>query len=131
MASNTNYHDRSPSSDSPTPALSPGTDLYIHSWKLAIVIGSLCLGIFLYGLDINIIGVAIPSITTEFGSLDTVAWYGSAYLLTVTAFQPGFGTLYKYFNAKFVYIGSLLTFEGLQCYQPDVRQKLILSQWAR
>ncbi|KAI1205122.1 major facilitator superfamily domain-containing protein [Annulohypoxylon truncatum] len=87
------------------------TSGYLSSWRLATVIGSLCLGIFLFGLDINIIGVAIPHITTEFKSLYDVAWYGSAYMLTITAFQPLFGNLYKYFNAKIVYLISLFTFE--------------------
>lgn len=85
---------------------------YLRSWKLAIVITTLSLGIFLFGLDVNIIGVAIPEITTQFGSLDKVAWYGSAYLLTVTAFQPGFGSLYRYFNAKVIYLVSLCLFES-------------------
>jgi MFS family permease len=86
--------------------------VYLRSWRLAIVVGSLFLGIFLFGLDVTIIGVAIPKITTEFGSLNKVAWYGSAYLLTVTAFQPSFGNLYRYFNAKVVYLVSLVVFEG-------------------
>ncbi|KAI1363649.1 MFS general substrate transporter [Xylaria arbuscula] len=85
--------------------------VHLQSWRLAVVIGSLCLGIFLLGLDQNIIGVAIPRITTEFRALDDIAWYGSAYLLTITAFQPFFGNLYKYFNAKVVYVVSLLIFE--------------------
>ncbi|OTA54020.1 MFS multidrug transporter-like protein, partial [Hypoxylon sp. EC38] len=83
----------------------------LASWRLATVIGSLCLGVFLFGLDVNIIAVAIPPITTEFRSLQDVAWYGSAYMLTLTAFQPLFGNLYKYFNAKVVYITSLAVFE--------------------
>ncbi|KAI0514350.1 MFS general substrate transporter [Xylaria bambusicola] len=85
--------------------------VHLQSWRLAVVIGSLCLGIFLLGLDQNIIGVAIPRITTEFRALDDIAWYGSAYLLTITAFQPFFGNLYKHFNAKVVYVVSLLIFE--------------------
>ncbi|RYC61641.1 hypothetical protein CHU98_g4575 [Xylaria longipes] len=84
----------------------------LESWRLGIVITSLCLGIFLLGLDQNIIGVAIPRITTDFRSLNDIAWYGSAYLLTITAFQPFFGNLYKYFNAKLVYLVSLILFEG-------------------
>ncbi|KJZ78260.1 hypothetical protein HIM_02298 [Hirsutella minnesotensis 3608] len=56
-------------------------------------------------------GTAIPRITTDFGSLSAIAWYGASYLLVVTAFQPFFGNLYKFFNAKFVYIISLLIFE--------------------
>jgi hypothetical protein len=85
--------------------------LFLHSWRLAAVIGSLCLGIFLLALDMNIIAVAIPRITSDFHSLDDVAWYGSAYLLTVTAFQPLFGNLYKYFDPKIVYMGSIALFE--------------------
>ncbi|KAK2593319.1 hypothetical protein QQS21_008962 [Conoideocrella luteorostrata] len=65
------------------------------AWKLPIVIVSLCLAIFLLGLDMNIIGVAVPHITTDFRSLSDIAWYGSAYLLTITAFQPFFGNLYN------------------------------------
>jgi MFS family permease len=91
---------------------SPVAATSVTSWKLAVVIGSLCLGILLFGLDVNILGTAIPQITTDFRSLRDVAWYGSAYLLTVTAFQPLFGNLYKFFNAKLVYLASLLVFEG-------------------
>ncbi|PSR77158.1 major facilitator superfamily domain-containing protein [Coniella lustricola] len=83
----------------------------LTSWRLAVVIGSLCLGIFLFGLDTNIIGTAIPRITTEFHSLGDVSWYGSAYLLAVTVIQPLFGNFYKFFNVKKVYLISLLIFE--------------------
>lgn len=84
----------------------------LHAWRLILVIGTLYLGAFLYGLDANIIGTAIPSISTDLHSLPDVAWYGAAYLLTVTAFQPFFGNLYKLFNAKMVYLVSLFIFEG-------------------
>lgn len=76
-----------------------------------MVIGSICLGIFLHSLDMNIIGVAIPQITTQFNSLDHIVWYGSSYHLTVTAFQPLFGNFYKYFNAKIIYFISITIFE--------------------
>ncbi|KID97562.1 MFS multidrug transporter, partial [Metarhizium majus ARSEF 297] len=90
---------------------SNAADGHLHSWRLVIVIGTLCLGAFLYGLDANIIGAAIPRNTTDFKSLPAVAWYGASYLLTVTAFQPLFGNLYKFFNAKIVYLASLFIFE--------------------
>ncbi|RDL38405.1 Uncharacterized protein BP5553_02745 [Venustampulla echinocandica] len=93
-------------------AISSATsDLYLHGWKLGIVITSLTLGIFLIALDTTIIGVAIPKITSEFKNLNDIAWFGSAYLLTVTAFQPSFGTLYRFFNVKIVYIVSIVVFE--------------------
>ncbi|KAI0843826.1 major facilitator superfamily domain-containing protein [Daldinia vernicosa] len=83
----------------------------LQSTRLFAIIGGLCLGTFLFGLDLNIIGVAIPPITTEFRSLADVAWYGSAYMLTLTAFQPLFGNLNKFFNPKVVYMISLSIFE--------------------
>ncbi|KAF3055559.1 putative HC-toxin efflux carrier TOXA [Daldinia childiae] len=92
-------HDNSPSLPS------------LPSTRLFAIIGGLCLGTFLFGLDLNIIGVAIPPITTEFRSLADVAWYGSAYMLTLTAFQPLFGNLNKFFNPKVVYMISLSIFE--------------------
>lgn len=103
-------------------ALSPSKEGQLTSWRLIAVIGSLYLGVFLFGLDVTIVSVAIPHITTEFESLPDVAWYGSAYMLTLTAFQPLFGNLYKYFNAKIVYVTSLAVFEGTwTSYHPKVR----------
>lgn len=58
------------------------------------------------------IAVAVPRITTDFKALDDVGWYGSIYLLTLTALQPSFGKVYKKFHAKWTYLGSILIFEG-------------------
>ena len=92
--------------------ISTASDAHLQSWKLAVVISSLCLGTFLVALDMNIIGVAVPKITSEFDSLEDIAWYGEVYPLTVTAFQPFFGNLYKFFNTKVVYMSSIVLFEG-------------------
>ncbi|KAL8733781.1 MAG: hypothetical protein Q9181_003463 [Wetmoreana brouardii] len=85
---------------------------YLAGWHLAVVTVSLCLGTSLIALDINIIGVAVPKIAAVFSSLDDIAWYGSAYLLTVTAFQPVTGFCYKYFKVRATYLASILIFEG-------------------
>ncbi|QSZ36725.1 hypothetical protein DSL72_006608 [Monilinia vaccinii-corymbosi] len=92
----------------PAPAT---TSHYLYGWRLGIVVTSLTLGILLIALDTTIIGVAIPKISSDFRSLDDIAWFGSAYLLTVTAFQPSFGALYKFFNAKYVYLVAIVIFE--------------------
>ena len=84
---------------------------YLVGWRLGVVILSLTFGLFLVALDTTIIGVATPKITTEFRSLNDIGWYGSAYLLAVTAFQPTFGSFYKHFNLKVVYLSSILIFE--------------------
>ncbi|KAM4054661.1 major facilitator superfamily protein [Hirsutella rhossiliensis] len=40
-----------------------------------------------------------------------VAWYGTAYLLFITALQPVYGSVYKYFSTDVVYRLSILIFE--------------------
>lgn len=77
-----------------------------------MVITSLYLGTFVMALDTNIIGVAVPKISAEFQALEDVAWYGSAYLLTVTAFQPAFGVMYKFFSVEGTYRVCIVVFEG-------------------
>ena len=96
------------------PGHSSDSKEYPTGWKLFIVIVSLCLGTLLVAIDNTILAVAIPTITSTFGSLSDVGWYGSAYLLTVTALQPTFGNLYKYFHVKVTYLASIIIFEGKQ-----------------
>ncbi|KAL9126067.1 MAG: hypothetical protein Q9217_004825 [Psora testacea] len=79
--------------------------------KLAIIIASLCLSVFLMALDNTIIATAIPKITDHFKALDDVGWYGSAYLLTTCAFQLLFGKLYTFFSIKWVYLAAIFIFE--------------------
>lgn len=87
---------------------------YPTGWKLFVIITSLCFGTLLVAIDNTILAVAIPTITSTYESLSDVGWYGSAYLLTVTALQPTFGNLYKYFHVKVTYLASILIFEGKQ-----------------
>jgi hypothetical protein len=98
---------KDPVSPYPNQTQSPQT-----KWSLTIITISLALGTFLVALDTMIIGIAVPSITSEFKSLDAIAWYGSAYLLTTTALQPSFGKLYTQYNAKTIYLCCVAVFEG-------------------
>jgi hypothetical protein len=93
----------------------------LEGWKLGIVIAALFWGSFLIALDTSILNVAIPRISTDFQAFDDVLWYGAAYLLTVTAFQPVFGSLYKFFDTTIVYRVSILVFEGM--LQVDVEDR--------
>lgn len=87
-------------------------DRYPRGWRLAIIITSLALGTLLLAIDATILAVAIPRITTVFNSLNDVGWYGSAYLLTITALQPIWGNIYKYFNVKVTYLTAIIIFES-------------------
>jgi MFS family permease len=87
------------------------SERYITGWRLGVIITSLFFGTFLLALDTTIVNVAIPKITTDFRALDDVAWYGSAYLVTLTALQPVYGSMYKFFDASVVYRISIVIFE--------------------
>ncbi|KAL9109925.1 MAG: hypothetical protein Q9227_005448 [Pyrenula ochraceoflavens] len=62
-------------------------------------------------LDISIIATAVPKITHDFNSLADVGWYGSAFFLTLAAFQSIWGKAYKYFSLRGVFVASIFVFE--------------------
>ncbi|KAI0840307.1 putative MFS aflatoxin efflux pump [Hypoxylon sp. FL0890] len=80
--------------------------------KLALVILSVFVSMFLVALDRLIISTAIPAITDEFHSLPDVGWYGSAYLLTTCAFQLLFGKVYTFFPVRTTYLATIFLFEA-------------------
>jgi MFS family permease len=88
------------------------TTIGIPKWRQVMIIFSLCVGTLLVAIDTTIIAVAVPRIASDFGVLGDVGWYGSAYLLTVTAFQPAFGSIYRDFDPKRTYLTSIVLFEG-------------------
>lgn len=79
--------------------------------RLALVLSSVYISLFLVSLDRLIVTTAIPAITNEFDSLPDVGWYGAAYLLTSCAFQLLFGKLYSFYPIRAVYAISVLLFE--------------------
>ncbi|KAL4750022.1 hypothetical protein BDW72DRAFT_176708 [Aspergillus terricola var. indicus] len=86
-------------------------DDYPHGARLAIIVLSLMLGMFLVALDNTILGTAIPKITDEFHDLNKVSWYGSAYFMTFGGFQSTWGKVFKYFPVKIWFIVAMAVFE--------------------
>lgn len=86
---------------------------YPTKGRRAVILVCLILGTFLVAVDTTIISVAIPRISTDFNALDSVGWYGSAYLMTLTAFQPTMGKVYKMFSPKTAYLACIALFEGM------------------
>jgi MFS family permease len=84
---------------------------YPTGMKLILIIVSLCMAVFLVALDQTIIAPALGAITAEYKSVKDIGWYGSAYLLTTTALQPMYGTIYKLFNVKLAYLVAVFIFE--------------------
>ncbi|KAJ5097754.1 MFS transporter [Penicillium angulare] len=89
----------------------PETPDYPSGLKLAFIFVALCLTVFLVALDQTIIATAIPTITSQFHSVEDIGWYGSAFLLTTCSFQLFFGKLYTLLPIKWVYVGAVVIFE--------------------
>lgn len=85
---------------------------YPTKGRQLLILFCLVLGTFLVAMDTTI-SVAIPTISTDFEALDDVEWYGSTYLMTLTAFQPTMNKIYKTFSPKMAYIASVTLFEGM------------------
>ena len=62
--------------------------------------------------DRTIIAIPLAAITNEFGSIQDVGWYGSAYMLTNACFTPAFGRVYKLYSTKWVFLTSIIVFEA-------------------
>jgi hypothetical protein len=87
------------------------TTAYPSGLKLALLIASIFVSLFLISLDRLIVATAIPAITNEFNSVKDIGWYGSAYLLTNAAFQLMFGKVYTFFSVKGTFLISIFLFE--------------------
>ncbi|KAK5166658.1 uncharacterized protein LTR77_008202 [Saxophila tyrrhenica] len=87
------------------------SSMYPGPAKLIPILLGICMSMFLVALDMTIVATAIPKITDQFGSLDDVGWYGSAFFLTVAAFQSTWGKAFKYFHMKWTFMLAIFIFE--------------------
>ncbi|RDW57487.1 hypothetical protein BP6252_13747 [Coleophoma cylindrospora] len=94
----------------PEPEVSEGHE-YPTGLRLAAIIASIFIAMFLVALDKLIISTVTPTITNEFHAFNEVGWYGTAYLLTNCAFLLVFGKLYTFFNVKTTFLCSVVLFE--------------------
>ncbi|KAH7626281.1 major facilitator superfamily domain-containing protein [Sordaria sp. MPI-SDFR-AT-0083] len=69
------------------------------------------MALFLVALDRTIIATAVPRISDEFNALGDIGWYGSAYMLTTSCAQLVYGRIYKVYDMKWVFLGSVVVFE--------------------
>lgn len=84
---------------------------HLSGINLYIIVLALCMSVILVALDNAILATAIPTITSAFNSLKDVGWYGTAFLISICAFQPLTGKIYQQFSLKISYLTFLFTFE--------------------
>ncbi|TKY88059.1 hypothetical protein EX895_003155 [Sporisorium graminicola] len=94
--------------DVPAPSAQPVYPTGLSFWA---VFASVLAAIVLISLDQTIVSTAVPEITNQFQTFSDVGWYGSAYLLTSTCFQPLFGRLYSRFSIKYTFLTAFTLFE--------------------
>ncbi|RAL02600.1 MDR family MFS transporter [Aspergillus ibericus CBS 121593] len=103
---------------------------WVEGITLVMVITGITLVVFLMLLDMSIVSTAIPTITSQFHSLDDVAWYGSAYTISSAALQPLTGKFYTYFSSKWTCLAFFGVFEigSLLCGVATSSKMLIVGR---
>lgn len=84
-------------------AMPKGRDLYV-------VLGALMLAMLLAALDQTIVSTALPTIVSDLGGLNHLAWVVTAYLLAATASTPLWGKLGDQYGRKRLFQTSIVIF---------------------
>jgi MFS family permease len=79
--------------------------------KWVLIIVAILVGLFLFALDNTIVADVQPAIVEEFQAVDQISWLATGFFLSGTALMLPFGQLFQVFNAKWLYIWSVLVFE--------------------
>ncbi|KAM0556726.1 hypothetical protein ACHAPJ_005785 [Fusarium lateritium] len=95
-----------------------------------LIMGALCLALFLAALDTTIITTAVPTIAEEFNSSQGYVWIGSAYLLGNASFVPTWGKISDIFGRKPVILAAAIIFwiGSLLCAVSNGMAMLIASR---
>ncbi|KAJ3045233.1 hypothetical protein HDV00_011105 [Rhizophlyctis rosea] len=98
--------------------------------QLATIVFGLALAVFLAALDQTIVAIALPKIADQFAAWDRIAWVGTAYFLTATAFIPSYGKLADIFGRKPVFLFSIVVFEigSIWCGAAQSMVSLIIAR---
>ncbi|KAF2501660.1 MFS general substrate transporter [Lophium mytilinum] len=104
--------------------------IYPSGLKFGLIVFSLCLALFLAGLDQTVITTAVPKITDDFHALEDIGWYTAAYLLTTAVFQLAYGKFFTFFSIKIVFLVALAIFElgSLVCATAPTSTALIVGR---
>ncbi|KAF4971795.1 hypothetical protein FSARC_1488 [Fusarium sarcochroum] len=121
-----------PAGSSPAPGPPEASDPEAGRTKseTILIMGALCLALFLAALDTTIITTAVPTIAEEFNSSQGYVWIGSAYLLGNASFVPTWGKISDIFGRKPVILAAAVIFwiGSLLCAVSNGMAMLIASR---
>ncbi len=83
----------------------------ISGWKWYMTIVAILFSSFLYALDATVIADLQPVIVEKFGGIQKLPWLSLAFLLCATSSSLFWGRVYSHFNAKWLYIFTVVLFE--------------------
>src|SRR3954452_23762421 len=78
--------------------------------RRVVVFAGLMLVMLLSALDSTIVATALPTIVTELGGLERLAWVTSAYLLAQTVVTPLYGKIGDLYGRKKVLQSAIVIF---------------------
>ncbi len=88
--------------------LAAATRLPYYAW---LVVGVICIGVFMAQLDASIVQLALPALRRQFhSSLAAVSWIAIAYPLSFASTLPVFAHLSKMSGRKFWYVAGFVLF---------------------
>jgi EmrB/QacA subfamily drug resistance transporter len=88
----------------------PDEHHYLTHQQIVVVLFGLMAGVLLAALDQSIVGTALPTIVSDLGGLDKLAWVVTAYLLTATASTPLWGKISDLYGRRHIFQAAILVF---------------------
>ncbi len=85
------------------PAADEEVQAYFTHKQILVVMSGVMSGMFLAALDQSIVSTALPTITSELGGLDKLAWVVTAYLVTATAATPLWGKISDLYGRRLIF----------------------------
>ena len=92
-----------------TSAAAPAIPPLTHG-RVLVIFSGLLLSLLLAALDSTIVGTALPTIVSELGGLERLAWVVTAYLLAQTVVTPLYGKLGDLYGRKGVLQSAVVLF---------------------
>jgi EmrB/QacA subfamily drug resistance transporter len=87
--------------------LSGAAQLGLSSRQIWIILGSLMMGTVLSAVDTTILATALPTIVGDLGGFESLAWVGTAYILTSTIATPILGKLGDLFGRRRIVLSAI------------------------
>ncbi|KAH6658493.1 major facilitator superfamily domain-containing protein [Truncatella angustata] len=101
-----------PGSDTTQEAEANPSPRKVHGILWALVVISILSSIFLYAMDNTVVADITPAAANQFGDVVKLPWLAVGFLVGGTAVVLPFGKLYSLFDAKWLYIISLVIFNA-------------------